>query len=118
LDLHKCFIVESVDIPTHVYAEVHFGKNKKKNKEAKEGRQLDNKLSASTPNIAANFDPSIDIEIDENPPVPCLAQNSKKLLYLLYCPPQDTCSKKLLNNQPPFSKTTPLIRPLFHSKYI
>jgi hypothetical protein len=49
--MHKCFIVESVEIPTHVYAEVHFGKNKKKNKEAKEGRQLDNKLSASTPNI-------------------------------------------------------------------
>ena len=76
--MHKCFIVESVDIPTHVYAEVHFGKNKKKNEEAKEGRQLDNKLSASTPNIAANFDPSIDIEIDENPPVPDMLDNRYK----------------------------------------
>lgn len=56
-------------MPAHIYAKVNL-KSKIEGENNQEGRQLHSKLSASTPDIAANFDKCVDIDIEENQPIP------------------------------------------------
>ncbi|CAC5417127.1 unnamed protein product [Mytilus coruscus] len=64
-----CNEIKGEEMPAHIYAEVNF-KSKIEGENNQEGRQLHSKLSASTPDIAANFDKCVDIDIEENPPIP------------------------------------------------
>ncbi|XP_063423446.1 uncharacterized protein LOC134707534 isoform X2 [Mytilus trossulus] len=61
--------IKAEGMPAHIYAEVNL-KSKIEGENNQEGRQLHSKLSASTPDIAANFDKCVDIDIEGNQPIP------------------------------------------------